>query len=98
MAKQSYFQSRYLAHKYSGPPAMRCAADPGEHQRGRSVLTLLRQRQPPVSRRFATGRRAIGVDLKFDGLLHHPVTAAYADVEAFSDAFRAAARGGPGAD
>ncbi|HOQ27586.1 MAG TPA: DNA methyltransferase, partial [Armatimonadota bacterium] len=89
MAKQSYFQSRYLAHKYWGrrPWYVVRGLIQENTNEGDLVLDSFCGSGTTVIEALATGRRAIGVDLNPMACFITRVTAAYADVEAFSDAF-----------
>jgi 16S rRNA G966 N2-methylase RsmD len=89
VAKQSYFQSRYLAHKYWGrrPWYVVRGLIQENTNEGDLVLDSFCGSGTTVIEALATGRRAIGVDLNPMACFITRVTAAYADVEAFSDAF-----------
>ena len=89
MTKPSYFQSRYLAHKYWGRRPWYVVRGLIEENTGEGevVLDSFCGSGTTIVEALATGRRAIGVDLNPMAVFITRVTAMPADTDAFLDAF-----------
>ncbi|MBI3945403.1 MAG: class I SAM-dependent methyltransferase [Armatimonadetes bacterium] len=87
--KPSYFQSRYLAHKYWGRrPWYVVRGLIEEHTRpGERVLDSFCGSGTTIIEALATGRRAVGCDLNPMAVFITRVTAVPADTDTFEDAF-----------